>query len=461
MVDTLASDLRRVFYTDVTLPKKWRATQLKALAKLVDENRDALVEAMKKDLGRSPYESVLGEIATVSGEISHAKSHLKSWMNAETVATPLAQVKGLSTASIVPQPLGVVLIITPWNYPVSLPLNGLVAAIAAGNCVVLKPSEISQHSTALLAKLIPIYLDPACVRVILGGVDESTILLKQKWDHIMYTGNGVVGKIIMRAAAEHLTPVTLELGGKSPTYVDKGVDLQQTARRVAWGKFFNAGQTCIAPDYVLVHNDVKAAFLAALKDNLKNFYGEDPSKSADFARIISERHCHRLETILKGNADQVVYGGQVDVPSKYIAPTVVDVPYDQIEKASVMQEELFGPILPVIGVENVGKAIEYINGHDKPLALYVFSSSNATQQEILLRTSSGSAVINDAIVQYSVCSLPFGGVGASGMGSYHGEHGFKTFSHMRAVLNKSTKMDLSVRYPPYDMSKIWLIEKMM
>jgi len=325
--------------------------------------------------------------------------------------------------------------------------------------VVVKPSEISEHSSAAMKELIDRYLDTNCIRVVLGGVPETTALLTQRWDHIMYTGNGTVGKIIMRAAAEHLTPVTLELGGKSPAVVDKDVDLAVAARRIAWGKFFNGGQTCTAPDYVLVHADIKDAFLEQLRTTIKNFYGDEPKNSPDYCRIINERHCQRLANLLEADRGKVFIGGQVIVPEKYIAPTVlVDV---DPKSSPVMQDEIFGPLLPVITVASVHEAILFINSKPKPLALYVFSRSAGVQQEVLSRTSSGGACVNETIMHYNVPGLPFGGVGPSGMGAYHGEAGFKTFSHMRAVLNKTTWMDLSVRYPPYNEANLKGLEWMM
>jgi aldehyde dehydrogenase (NAD+) len=375
-------------------------------------------------------------------EIDHTLKHLPSWIKPEKVATPLANQPATST--IHHDPLGVVLIIGPWNYPVQLVLGPLVGALAAGNCALIKPSEVASHTSSLIARWLADFA-PGAVTVIEGGVPETTQLLEQRFDHIFFTGSTSVGKVVMAAAARHLTPVTLELGGKSPCYVDRDVDLKVAARRILWGKFWNAGQTCVAPDYLLVHEAIRRPLLDELRSTLVEFYGEDPRKSPDYARIVSERHHERLVAML-GEGCKVVVGGQHDGASRYLAPTIVE---DAPAEARLMQEEIFGPILPIVPVKSVRDAIEYVNARPKPLALYVFSSDRATQDQLLSETSSGGACVNDTIAHLGVPDLPFGGVGDSGMGAYHGKTSFETFSHRKGVMSKWTSIDLKLRYPPY------------
>jgi aldehyde dehydrogenase (NAD+) len=354
------------------------------------------------------------------------------------------------------EPLGVVAIIAPWNYPFQTAVLPLVGALAAGNCVVVKPSEIAPHTSALIAKWLPRYLDPRAVRVFEGGVPETTALLREKWDHIFYTGNGTVGRIVMEAASKHLTPVTLELGGKSPAIVDETADLDTAARRIVYGKFFNAGQTCVAPDYVLVHHEVHDALVNRMVSAIREFYGDDPKQSPDFARIINERHHARLTRLLEG-AD-VVTGGESDVSEKYVAPTILR---NVRETDAVMQEEIFGPILPVISVPDVGAAIAFVNRGDKPLALYCFSTSESAQDRVLAETSAGGTTINHVWLHVGVPSLPFGGVGGSGTGAYHGRHSFETFSHRRGVLKKPTLSDPPLLFPPYAPWKLRWIRRLL
>ncbi len=446
----LADRLRAHHQSGVTRALKWRTHQLKQLLALLTEQESALTQALTKDLGKPRYESVVGELSFLTAELKHTLKHLKSWMQPRRVPAPLAVQPG--QALIHADPLGVALIIAPWNYPIQLALGPLISAIAGGNCVVVKPSEVAPASSAAMTELIPKYLDRECVQVIEGGVAETTQLLEQRWDHIFYTGNGTVGRIVMQAAARHLTPVTLELGGKSPAIVDVDVDLDVAARRITWGKFFNAGQTCVAPDYVLVHTSQEQALLTRIRDTLHEFYGDDPQKSPDYARIVNERHHGRLVRLL--GAGEVVIGGQHDVKQRYLAPTVLrNVPLD----APVMADEIFGPILPVFSVPDMDAAIRFVTARDKPLALYVFSKNSATVDKVLSGTSSGGACVNDAVMQLVPPELPFGGVGGSGMGAYHGRNGFDTFTHRKSVLTKATYLDPPLRYPPYSETKLkWL-----
>jgi len=474
-ISRTVQSLRRTFNRGRTLSLEWRREQLKALKQLVAENEERILEALREDLGRCHMESVLSDIGPTIAEADLALANLKSWAQPQRVSTPLLQMKGLSTSEIHKQPLGVVLIIAPWNYPISLCLIPLVGALAAGNVALVKPSEVAHHSSALLAELIPRYLDNEAVKVIEGGIPETSSILRHKFDHIFYTGSTAVGKIIMRAAAEQLTPVTLELGGKSPCIIDNKVDLDATARRLAWGKFWNAGQTCIAPDYLLVHEDVKDEFLEKLLGVIKEFYGENPKESKDFGRIISPNHVKRLASYLEdiqGREEEGIKilndkGGEVDESEKYVSPTLVLMEGDWVKKGrggpldlKLMADEIFGPILPILIIKSLKEAIAFINKRPRPLALYLFSKKQASIDAVLKQTISGGALINDTLMHYTVSSLPFGGVGDSGIGAYHGQASFDLFSHHKSVLNKTTKFDLSVRYPPYSDSKLSFVQMM-
>jgi aldehyde dehydrogenase (NAD+) len=434
--------LRSNFDTGSTKPLARRLSQLDALEHFLTEREGDIVEALRKDLGKPETEALLSEVRMIVGEVRLTRKRLRSWMKPERVRTPLVAMPGRSY--IYREPLGLVLIIAPWNYPFQTAVLPLVGALAAGNCVVLKPSEIAPHTSALIAKWIPKYLDTKAVRVVEGGVPETTALLRQKWDHIFYTGNGTVARIVMEAASKHLTPVTLELGGKSPAVVDETADLDSAAKRIVYGKFFNAGQTCVAPDYVLVHEAVHDALLNRMVSAVREFYGDDPRESPDFARIINRRHHARLARLLDG-AD-VATGGETDISERYIAPTIIK---NVKEGDQVMKEEIFGPILPVISVPSVPAAVAFINRQPKPLALYFFSTSKDAQKLVIEGTSAGGTTINHVWLHVGVPALPFGGVGESGMGAYHGRHSFETFSHQRGVLKKSTLKDPPLMFPPY------------
>jgi aldehyde dehydrogenase (NAD+) len=439
--------LRHSYDSGITKPLAWRVSQLKALRRMLTERSAEFEDALLADLAKNPTESQASEIGFVVGEIDHMLRHLRRWLRPRRVAVPGALVP--ARASVVREPLGVVLVIAPWNYPVQLLLAPVVGALAAGNAVVLKPSELAPVTSAAMARLVPEYLDPRAVAVIEGGVEETTELLRQRWDHIFYTGNGRVGRIVAAAAVEHLTPVTLELGGKSPVYVDDTVDVRAAALRIAWGKFLNAGQTCVAPDYLLATPAVARRLAEAFPEAVRQLYGDDPATSPDYGRIVDERHFERLSGLL--DAGSVVVGGAADPSSRYLAPTVLaDVPRD----AAVMREEIFGPILPIVTVDGLDEAIRIINAGDKPLALYVFSESPAVRKRFLTDTSSGAIGFGVPAVHLAVGGLPFGGVGESGTGAYHGEHSLRTFSHEKAVLAKSLKPEtMKLIYPPYTEAK--------
>ncbi len=447
--------LRASFNTNITRPLAFRQQQLAAIAHMLKDHETAMSKALHQDMGRPSLEAYTGDIAVTSAEIAYMQKKLKRWSKPTNVWTSLAAQPGKSR--IYHEPYGVVLIIAPWNYPLQLSIGPLIGAIAAGNCAILKPSELAPATSELLYKLLPQYIEPECYQVIQGGIEETTALLEEQFDYIFYTGNPTVGKIIMQAAAKFLTPVTLELGGKSPCIVDKNTDIDLAARRILFGKFFNAGQTCIAPDYILAHEDIEEKLLQAMKKNLIAFYGNNPKNSKDFGRIINHKHHQRLMKLMQSGGE-IVTGGDADAEERYISPTILHhVPPD----AAIMQEEIFGPLLPVITIKNINEAIQFINKRAKPLALYLFSNDKKIQQQVLESTSSGGVCINHTSLHYVVNDLPFGGVGMSGMGSYHGKASFDTFSHHKSVLIKPMRFDIPIIYPPHDEGKKkwlrWLI----
>ena len=449
-IPALVARLRATFDGGKTQALSWRLQQLEALHHLLVEREDEIIAALRADVGKPAIEAYAAEVSFCQNELKLIRSKLAKWVQPEKVSAPMFTKPG--KAAIHRQPLGVVLVIGPWNYPFQLVMAPLAGAIAAGNTVLLKPSEVAAETSALIARLLPEYLDTDAVAVVEGGVPETTALLEERFDHIFYTGNGTVGRIVMAAAAKNLTPVTLELGGKSPCVVDKDANVAVAVKRIAWGKFYNGGQTCVAPDYILAHEDVYEDVCAGLKKAVEEFYGANPKESRDLARIINERHHQRLMKLM--DSGTAVVGGDGDEKDRYIAPTVLR---DVAPDSPVMQQEIFGPILPVLKVSNMEEAVRFINDRDKPLALYVFSESKAVQHEVINRTSSGGATINHVWLHLAVPNLPFGGVGESGMGAYHGRTTFETFCHKRSVLNKPTNMDPSLMYPPYTSKKVkWL-----
>jgi len=438
------ASLRAAFTSGRTRPLAWRQAQLAGLRRLLDEHDAELTEALRSDLGRPSMEAYAADLGHAKGELRHLAKHVAGWMKPRKVRVPATAAP--AKAWIQPEPLGVALVIAPWNYPIQLLLEPMAAALAAGNCVLAKPSELAPACSAAMARLIPRYLDPEAVVVVEGGVPETTALLEQRWDHIFFTGSTAVGRIIAAAAATHLTPTVLELGGKSPAYVHASADLEVAARRIAWGKFLNAGQTCIAPDYVLVDRAVQDQLVDRLVHEIGEFYGADPQRSDSFGRIVNARHLDRLKGLLAAGAGTVATGGTADDADRYLAPTIT---VDPSPDAPVMQEEIFGPILPVLAVDGPDAARAFVLARPKPLALYAFAGDDAAIETVVDGTSSGGVCINQTLMHLLPPDLPFGGVGDSGMGAYHGKAGFDVFSHHKSVLRKPTRPDLKLLYPPY------------
>lgn len=451
-------ELRKTFGDGVTKNVKWRKAQLLQMQKMMIERTDDILKALNKDLGRSSTEAFLGDVGATIDDIKFLIENLDTWVKPIDRPHPMMQKPGKS--QIFPQPKGIVLIIGAWNFPFNLVIAPLAGAIAAGCCAVVKPSEVSPNCAALVEEMITTYMDPAAVKVVQGAVPETTALLNLRWDHIMYTGNGTVGKIVMKAASRHLTPVTLELGGKSPAFVDKDVNIDVACRRILSGKFFNNGQVCIAPDYLLVHEDVADKVIDKLKKTVKDFFGKDPQKSKSLGRMVNKRHYDRVKSLIDNSGGKIIVGGPegADGNDLYIPPTFIKNPSFE---SRIMNEEIFGPLLPIIIVKSIDDAIEIVNKKDKPLALYIFSSNSKTIDKILSETSSGGCCVNDTIFHVSNPHLPFGGVGPSGMGAYHGKDSFDTFSHYRSVMHRSTWLDPSQRYPPYSEENLAMIRKIM
>ena len=448
---SMMKDLRNHFDRGLTRSLGWRREQLSAMERMLGENEASIAEALAADLAKPDQEVYLGELSLLFSEIRHAGRQLRRWTRPRRVHTPLVGQPARSWVQ--PEPLGVVLVMGAWNYPVQLVLGPLIPALAAGNCAVIKPSEIAAATSALMAELIPRYLDSGAVRVVEGAVEETTELLKQRFDHIFYTGGAHVGRIVMRAAAEHLTPVTLELGGKSPCVIDDSADLVSAARRLTWGKCLNAGQTCIAPDYVLVTRDQRDDLISAIGEELDGMYGDDRLNSGDYARIINRRHFHRLLGYLDDG--EVAIGGRHDENRCRVEPTVLTGVHPDSE---IMREEIFGPILPIIEVDSLEEAVAFIRERDKPLAAYLFTRSRVSERMFVEAVSAGNLCINDVLMFMSVPELPFGGVGMSGMGQYHGKAGFDRFSHLKAVMKRSRFPEIPIRFPPYTDLKMRLLK---
>jgi len=448
-MEQIVSRQHQFFESGVSRKISYRKEQLRKLKMLLEKNEKAFFESLHADFKKPVFETYATELLILKREIDHLLDQLSHWSEPKKVRD--AAFNFPSTNYIYPQPYGVSLVIGTWNYPLHLSVLPALGAIAAGNCTIIKPSEIASNTSGLLAKIINETFDPGYLHVVEGNAEATQSLIKQPLDYIFFTGSPQIGKIIMKAAAENLTPVTLELGGKSPVIIDETADLKTAARRIAWGKFMNAGQTCVSPDYVYVHQSIHNRFCELIQKNITTFYGDDPSGSPDFARIINRKHFDRLEQLL--NPQKVLIGGSADADDLYIEPTVMTgIHWDD----PVMQEEIFGPIMPVLSFKQPGKVIDSINARHKPLALYLFSTDRSLQQRIIEEIPFGGGCINDTVVHLANSELPFGGIGRSGFGSYHGKTSFDTFTHRKSVMEKANWLDIPLRYPPYSGKLKWL-----
>jgi aldehyde dehydrogenase (NAD+) len=444
---------RQFFAEGKTRDVKARLAALKALRQQILCHENEILDALRLDLGKSAFEAFATEIGIVLDEIKYALHHLKRWSADKRVPSPLKQFPARSF--IRPEPYGNVLIMSPWNYPFQLTLAPLVGALSAGNCVIVKPSAYSPATSTVIKKILQSAFSPEHVFTALGGRQENAMLLTQKFDYIFFTGSVAVGKAVMEAAAANLIPVTLELGGKSPCIVDDTADVKLAARRIVWGKFINAGQTCVAPDYLLVHKNVKKALLGEMAACLNRFFGENPLSSPDLCKMINEKHFHRVRRLIEG--ENIVAGGNDDQGTLQIAPTILD---DVSWDAPVMQEEIFGPVMPVIEFDDLSAALGQVRARPRPLALYIFTKSSRNEQLVLNGVSFGGGCVNDTVVHLATSHMPFGGVGDSGMGGYHGKTGFDTFTHKKSILKKSLLLDIPLRYPPYKDSTLKLLKKL-
>ena len=444
---------RGFFATGATHELAFRLAALETLERAIRAHESRLTQALHLDFRKCPFEVYVTELSLVLAELRLHRQRLRAWARPARVPGTLAQFPSVN--EIHRQPYGVALVIAPWNYPVQLLLNPLVGAISAGNCAVLKPAEATPHTSAALAELIRESFPPEYISLLEGGRPVIQALLEERFDTIFFTGSPALGRVVMEKAARHLTPVCLELGGKSPCIVDADADLPVAARRLAWGKFLNAGQTCVAPDYLLVHRAVKEAFLGHLKQAITRMYGADPRQSPDFPRIVNDQHLARLRTLMRDGT--VIFGGETAEAERYLAPTLLE---NVDPQAPLMQEEIFGPLLPILTFDAIEEVFAHLEARPKPLALYYFSGSRARQERLLARTTSGGACINDTVIHLTNPHLPFGGVGASGMGGYHGQHSFEAFSHRRAVLFKPTWIDIPLRYAPY-LGKLGLVRRLL
>ena len=440
--DETVQKQREFFLTHATKDIAFRKKNLEKLLTYVQKYEGRILEALHADLHKHPFEAYGSEIGLVLEELKYQIKHLHRFARPKQKLNNLLNFPGVS--QIIPQPYGVVLVMAPWNYPFQLLMNPLIGAMAAGNCVVLKPADYSRNTSAVMAEMIRECFDEKYVSIFTGGRDVNNLLLEERYDAIFFTGSPSLGKIVMEKAARHLTPVILELGGKSPCIVDQDANIEAAARRIVFGKFLNAGQTCIAPDYLFVHKSVKDRLLEAMKACLKRFYTADPMASKSYGRIINARQFERLSHLMA--CGTIYSGGKTDADSLYIEPTLL---IDIKPEDPIMNEEIFGPIFPVMEFQQIGTVIEYINRHERPLAFYYFSESRQQQEDILDKTTAGGGCINDTMMHLSDPSLPFGGVGNSGMGRYHGKYSFDAFSHFRSVLRKSTRLDIPLRYAPY------------
>lgn len=451
-IEELVRRQRKFYQTDKTKSLAFRRAALRKLRTAVMEREAEIAQAIRADLGKSSFESYLSETGMVLAELSYAERHLERWMRPRKVLTPLAQFPAVSTEW--KEPYGVVLVMSPWNYPFMLCIEPLIGAIAAGNCCICKPSGYAPATSRLIAEILKgIY--PSCyVAVVEGGREENKKLLEQRFDYIFFTGGVKVGRLVMEKASRNLTPVTLELGGKSPCIVDHTADLNLAAKRIVFGKFLNCGQTCVAPDYVLVEEAVREPFLQYLKKWTEKQFGENPLNNPDYGRIVNEKHFDRIMELIR--QEKIYMGGNGSREQLRIAPTIL---YQVRPDSPVMQEEIFGPVLPVLTVKNRKEAEQFVREREKPLALYLFTRDPAAEQRILRNLSFGGGCVNDTIIHLATSRMGFGGVGQSGMGSYHGKYSFDTFSHRKSIVKKYNWLDLPIRYQPYTRWKEWLLKQ--
>ena len=451
-VNNILKNHKEYFYKKETLNIDFRIEQLKKLREAIIKYEDKISEALRKDLGKGNFESYSSEIGFELVSIKNTIKNLKKWAKVKKVKTPIYLYP--SKSYIMREPYGTVLIIGPYNYPFQLTIEPLIGAIAGGNTVVLKPSELTPNVSKVILDMISETFNENYISVVEGAIETTTSLINSKFDYIFFTGSVNVGKIVMEAASKNLTPVTLELGGKSPVIVDKSASIEISCKRIIWGKTLNAGQTCVAPDYVFVHKDIKEEFINKCKEVIKEFYGEDIKNNNDFSSIVNERHFERIKNILEKDKEFIVYGGRCDKSRKFIEPTLICLPEG---KGASMNEEIFGPVLPIIEYEDLDEVIKKINKGEKPLALYLFTNNKDVERKVLSSVSSGGVSINDTISHLINHNLPFGGVGNSGIGSYHGEYSFNTFTHEKSILKKGTKLNIDLVFPPYN--KLSLIKK--
>lgn len=454
-VDKIIEEHHKFYESKKSRDIDFRINQLRNLKTAIKKYESRIYEALDKDLGKCEFESYTTEVGFVLSSISHTIKHLKHWAKDEKIKTPLYLFPAKSF--IVSEPYGTVLIIGPYNYPFQLLIEPLVGALAAGNCVVLKPSENVPNVSRVITEMITEAFPKEYIRSVEGGIETNTSLINGTFDYIFFTGSAQVGKIIMEAAAKNLIPVTLELGGKSPVIVDESANIKVAAQRIIWGKTINVGQTCVAPDYVVVNEKVKGELIKELKIQIESFYGKDAAESKDYGRIVNDRHFQRLKNILDKESDKIICGGKVNREKRYIEPTLIDASWE----GAAMEDEIFGPILPIIGYSDLDEVIGKIKRLPKPLALYLFTENYKVEEKVLTEISSGGACINDTITHLANPELPFGGVGNSGIGAYHGRESFTTFSHRRSLVRKTTKINIPIIFPPFNKKNLDNVKKLM
>lgn len=459
-LDELLQKQKDYFRTGETRDIEFRISKLKRLKKAIKIYEQKVLYALRADLGKPEQESFFSEVGGIYASIDLFVKNIAKWTKARAVNTPIVQ---YGESYIEYEPYGSVLIIVPFNYPFQLAMEPLIGAIASGNTVVVKPSELAPETERVISDILREAFDERYVASICGGVDVITKLLSQRFDYIFFTGSVRVGKIVMEAASKNLTPLTLELGGKSPVFIDESFDIKLAAKRIAWGKFLNNGQTCIAPDYVLVHESRKLALIEELKAVIREHYGENIKENPDYGRIINEKQTERLAKILESDEDLVVFGGDFDVEQRYIAPTLLDLGklgYASVSESVAMADEIFGPILPIVSYESLDEAVDKVRYGEKPLAMYIFSKNKEYIESVKSRISSGNITINDTVKHVSIDSLPFGGVGHSGMGSYHGKYSIETFSHRRGVYRNKARFNIKQIAPPYNEKAFEFLRKL-